>query len=179
MSTEAIKSTEFVSQNQIVLETRSGSQYPPRKEEEMVAQMRDAYEEVSAEVRELQEKYTTIISAKAQLQANMNDAQLQLEQARMRESNLVEHIRERYQVELADVYTQHLHHEGDEAQSQQQLKELKDKINKIGEVNLSAIEEYDDISNRYEFLSKQYTDLIDAKEQLKKVIDRITHCTPL
>jgi chromosome segregation protein len=51
-------------------------------------------------------------------------------------------------------------------------------MGKIGEVNLSAIEEFDEISNRHEFLSKQYTDLIDAKEQLRKVIDRINRiCT--
>jgi chromosome segregation protein len=177
MSSEALKSGEFVSQNQIILEEKKldldvGIRRV-KEEEEMVAQMRDAFEDVSAEVREIQEKYTAIITAKSQLQANMNEAQLQLEQARMRESNLVEHIRERYQLELSEIYTQHLDHDGDESQAQGQLKELKDKISKIGEVNLSAIEEYDDISNRYEFLSKQYTDLIDAKEQLKKVIDRI------
>lgn len=183
MSNEALKSTEFVSHNQIILEEKKldldVSIRRVKEEEEMVSQMRDAYEMVGAEVREIQDNYTAIITAKSQLQANMNEAQLQLEQARMRESNLVEHIRERYQLELSQVYEQHLHREGgDEAKAQEELKDLKEKIGKIGEVNLSAIEEFDEISNRHEFLSKQYTDLIDAKEQLRKVIDRINRiCT--
>ncbi len=183
MSSESLKSAEFVSENQVILEEKKldldVSIRRVKEEEDMVSQMRDAYEQVNADVREIQDKYTSIITAKAQLQANMNEAQLQLEQARMREANLVEHIRERYQVELAQVYEQHLHREGgDEDKAQQELKELKDKIGKIGEVNLSAIEEFDEISNRHEFLSKQYTDLIDAKEQLRKVIDRINRiCT--
>lgn len=183
MSSESLKSAEFVSENQLILEEKKldldVSIRRVKEEEDMVSQMRDAYEQVSAEVRDIQDKYTSIITAKAQLQANMNEAQLQLEQARMRETNLVEHIRERYQVELSQVFEQHLHREGgDEAQAAQELKELKDKIGKIGEVNLSAIEEYDEISGRHEFLSKQYTDLIDAKEQLRKVIDRINRiCT--
>lgn len=183
MSNESLKSMEFVSHNQIVLEEKKldldVNIRRAKEEEDMVAQMRDAYETVAADVRERQEQFTVIISTKSKLQANMNDAQLQLEQARMRESHLVEHIRERYQLELTHVYEQHVHREGaDSVQAQEELKELKDKIGKIGEVNLSAIEEFDEISNRHEFLSKQYTDLIDAKEQLRKVIDRINRiCT--
>src|SRR5690606_23286632 len=57
--------------------------------------------------------------------------------------------------------------------SEEHLKELKAKLGKIGEVNLSAIEDYDGTVQRYEFLKAQQEDLLDAKEQLKKVIDRI------
>lgn len=183
MTNESLKSSEFVSQNQIILEEKKldldVSIRKVKEEEELVAQMRDAFEMVSSEARDIHDRYTEIISAKSKVQANMNEAQLQLEQARMREAHLVEHIRERYQLELPQVYEQHMHREGaDEAQAQEQLKDLKEKIGKIGEVNLSAIEEFDEISNRHEFLNKQYTDLIDAKEQLKKVIDRINRiCT--
>ncbi|MFO5197567.1 hypothetical protein RCL06_24545, partial [Salmonella enterica subsp. enterica serovar Typhimurium] len=63
--------------------------------------------------------------------------------------------------------------DGNAQEFNEQLKDLKDKIGRIGEVNLSAIEEYDDLAERYEFLSKQYNDLIEAKSQLTKVIDRI------
>src|SRR4029079_18010255 len=38
---------------------------------------------------------------------------------------------------------------------------------------LSSIEEYEDLSSRHQFLDQQYKDLIESKEQLKKVIDRI------
>ncbi len=40
-------------------------------------------------------------------------------------------------------------------------------------MNLSSIEEYEDLKKRHDFLDQQYKDLIEAKEQLKKVIDRI------
>ena len=40
-------------------------------------------------------------------------------------------------------------------------------------MNLSAIAEYSETQGRYEFLTKQHADLTDAKEQLRKVIDRI------
>lgn len=63
--------------------------------------------------------------------------------------------------------------EGDLAQAEVELKDLREKLGRIGEVNLSAIEEYEETSKRYEFLTKQHQDLTDAKEQLRRVIDRI------
>ena len=43
-------------------------------------------------------------------------------------------------------------------------------IAELGSVNPNAIEEYEEIKNRYEFLSNQLTDLDTAKEQLQAVI---------
>jgi chromosome segregation protein len=177
MSEESQKNLEFVSHNQVLLEEgKLELEVLMRRiqdDDETLAQMRNDYEEVAAELLEKQENFSSYMNLKNQLQASMNEAQLLLEQSRMREANLVEQMRERYQVELSEVYTQHLGREGKPSDYLGELKELKEKIHRIGEVNLSAIEEYDELSSRYEFLSKQYNDLIEAKEQLKKVIDRI------
>src|SRR6185437_9326474 len=60
-----------------------------------------------------------------------------------------------------------------EAQFTRDVEELRDKVKRIGEVNLSAIQEYDDVIKRHQFLSQQHTDLLEAKDNLRKVIDRI------
>ncbi|MBC6499374.1 hypothetical protein H7R52_12700 [Weissella confusa] len=43
-----------------------------------------------------------------------------------------------------------------------QLKLLKQGLAEIGNVNLNAIEEYAEVKERYDFLTQQQTDLIDA-----------------
>jgi chromosome segregation protein len=48
---------------------------------------------------------------------------------------------------------------------------LKDEIRSMGNVNVNAIEEYKEVSERYEFLKTQHDDLITAEESLKKIID--------
>ncbi|MGO3167156.1 chromosome segregation protein SMC [Senegalia sp. (in: firmicutes)] len=53
---------------------------------------------------------------------------------------------------------------------QSQIKEYKRKIKSLGNINLDSIEEYKDISNRYEFLTGQKEDLKNAKKSLEKVI---------
>lgn len=54
--------------------------------------------------------------------------------------------------------------------TQSKVREIKREIASLGEVNLGAIEEYARISERYEFLSSQKNDLIEAKTTLYQVI---------
>lgn len=50
------------------------------------------------------------------------------------------------------------------------LKGLKSQIAALGNVNIEAIEEYRQVRERYEFLSAQREDMLEAHEQLKNVI---------
>lgn len=54
--------------------------------------------------------------------------------------------------------------------TQLKVKELKRSIQALGEVNLGAIEEYARVSERYNFLSEQRDDLVEAKTALYQVI---------
>ena len=177
MSEESEKSTESMSTNQVVLEERKVQlEDIIRRTEEAeheVATMRNEYEQIQTRARELEKTLSTHMSHRHQLQTKMNEAKLHLEQARMKEFHIVGQVRERYILELSEIAERYRDREGDVKEAEGSLKELRDKISRIGDVNLSAIEEYDEVANRYEFLSKQQTDLVEAKEQLKKVIDRI------
>jgi len=57
--------------------------------------------------------------------------------------------------------------------AQIEVRDLKRAISALGEVNLGAIEEYARVSERYEFLSGQKNDLIEAKTTLYGVIREI------
>jgi len=50
---------------------------------------------------------------------------------------------------------------------------LQRRLDEMGPVNLVAIEEYEETEQRYQFLSKQHDDLVQAKAQLHEVINRI------
>ncbi|TJY43220.1 chromosome segregation protein SMC [Cohnella pontilimi] len=58
----------------------------------------------------------------------------------------------------------------DVAGAQNEVRELKRRITMLGEVNLGAIEEYKRVSERFEFLSGQKADLIEAKTKLHGII---------
>ncbi len=107
-----------------------------------------------------------------------NELQLKLEQLRMKEQYIVDQIHERYMLVLSDVASQYTSFDGDLSELEKEVSELKSKLSRIGEVNLSSIEEYEDLQERHQFLDQQYKDLIESKEQLRRVIDRINRiCT--
>lgn len=53
------------------------------------------------------------------------------------------------------------------------VQQLKQSIEKLGVVNLGAIDEYDRLQERYTFLTKQQNDLIEAKQTLYTVISEM------
>ena len=138
-----------------------------------VAVEKDIYEQLSAQTRIIEEKSMSAQRAKNERQSKMNEAQLKFEQAKLKEQYLVDQVREKYMLILSDVVSRYENREGDLQNAEIELKDFREKLSRIGEVNLSAIEEYDDTLKRYEFLTKQHEDLIEAKEQLRRVIDRI------
>ena len=50
---------------------------------------------------------------------------------------------------------------------------VKDEIRKLGDVNVNAIEEYKEVSARYEFLKGQHDDLIEAEQTLIGIIEEL------
>lgn len=59
--------------------------------------------------------------------------------------------------------------------AKKRLNEIKSKIRNLGTVNVNAIEEYKEVSERYDFLSKQLCDVENSKKELLKLIEDLTH----
>ncbi len=114
----------------------------------------------------------------------------------MSPQNLRDRIREKYQLELDDIRSEcitiTLADEGpakvhtmtpeemaangaatDWEAVANQVATLQTRIDEMGPVNLVAIDEYEETEQRYQFLTKQNDDLVQAKAQLVEVINRI------
>jgi chromosome segregation protein len=87
---------------------------------------------------------------------------------------LLDTIWDRYQVEVGTViFDFHLRPPTGEAE-EERLTELRALIERMGtDINLTAIEEYAEVSQRFEFLSTQKNDLERAVDQLQRAIDKI------
>jgi chromosome segregation protein len=57
------------------------------------------------------------------------------------------------------------------------VRELETKVDSMGPVNLDAIQEFDELEQRYNFLEQQNTDLINGKAELLETISRINKTT--
>lgn len=59
----------------------------------------------------------------------------------------------------------------------QEIETLRKQCDSFGSVNLVAIDEYEDLRERFEFLTKQQSDLLEAKSQLMNTIRKINKST--
>lgn len=62
----------------------------------------------------------------------------------------------------------------DNQKAQKRLNELKQKIKSLGNVNVSAIEEYKEVSQRYKFMSEQVNDVEKSKKEIEHLITDLT-----
>jgi chromosome segregation protein len=92
-------------------------------------------------------------------------------------SHLEEQTRERCQAELRwEVARFHMERPpGDEERTR--LEELKAQAERMGAINLTAIEEYDELARRHEFMSAQKTDLERSLADLKSAIVKINRAS--
>ena len=85
-------------------------------------------------------------------------------------------VRQAYKVELEQLAPAGDEGTDGEAASRE-IEELRQKIEKMGPVNLVAIEEHQELRERFDFLTKQKEDLINAKESLLEAIRKINKTT--
>lgn len=62
----------------------------------------------------------------------------------------------------------------DVAEAKRTLAEIKSKIRSLGNVNVSAIEEYKEVNERYTFMKEQIADVEKARDELNKLISQLT-----
>ena len=53
------------------------------------------------------------------------------------------------------------------------IQELRSKIKALGNVNVNAISDYNEVSGRYELMKKQHSDILEAEETLIKIIEEL------
>ena len=105
------------------------------------------------------------------ISSEMEKTELKIEMNRNKISNEVERLKEDYEVEDYHEFID---------QSLKDLKEgtlrrLKKKVRDYGEVNISSIEEYSIVKERFDFYTSQRDDLIQSKEEIKSILSKLDH----
>jgi len=90
-------------------------------------------------------------------------------------SSVKERMLQAYKIDLETVQGTR---EGLDSQTvSREIEKLKEKLDSYGTVNLVAIEEYDELKKRYDFLIQQQNDLVASKESLHQAILKINRTT--
>ena len=109
----------------------------------------------------------------ADVEQQIHQVQLDLSQLTVKDEDLTQRVAEELQIDLANAYEDFEHAHVDWDQVQQEITELRGKIERLGNVNVDAIHEQEELQQRYEFLAGQAEDLNKSKAQLEQLINRI------
>ena len=87
--------------------------------------------------------------------------------------SLTDYMWEEYELTYNTALPMKKEEDMDLAALKKQTSVLKDEIRKLGDVNVNAIEDYKNISERYEFMNTQRNDLVKAEETLMGIISEL------
>ena len=115
------------------------------------------------------------------LKDSLNQIELQKTELRLQIGHLKDSVYTAYQVELAGEIDNPVHKEflnnADMETLSAEVAAQKEKLNRMGPVNLASIEEYQELNQRYEFLTTQEADLTQACDTLHATISKINKTT--
>lgn len=113
-------------------------------------------------LRELTKRQTTVERELNKLEVDQSKAQFQIE-------NILEKLENDYEITLAEA--EKLYSEIEDIRgTKKTISELKQGIKELGNVNISSIEEFENVLERHDFLNKQVKDLNGAKEDIESVV---------
>ena len=105
------------------------------------------------------------------IQNDMRDIEVSQAKAETRLETSMERLSATY--EMTFEYAQSQKMDTDMQEARIRVKELRQEIASLGNVNLDAPQQYKEINERYEFLTKQKADLIAAKDKIMVAIDEM------
>jgi chromosome segregation protein len=139
--------------------------------EEELSKARRALEEVDHQLREREQKRHGIEQRLQTFAGQLEQARVTRQGLQVRSKGLQDQLQEA-QFDLQSVLDT-LPEEASEAAWSEQLEQVGRRIARLGPINLAAIEEYKQQSERKNYLDSQNGDLVDALETLEAAIRRI------
>ena len=139
--------------------------------EHKLADVRRALESADLQVRELESRRGQHAEAVEGVRSTLETARVDRQGLHVRRATLVEQL-EATGLSLATV-RETLPPEATEAAWTEQLERISNRIQRLGPINLAAIEEYESSSERKQYLDQQHGDLVEALETLGNAIRRI------
>lgn len=127
-------------------------------------QISNEIERREVQIRQIKNEYKDTLE-------NLNALKLDIVRAETKVDSDLQRLASEYQLTYENAKSEYEHSEFKDDRSA--VADLRREIENLGNVNMSAPEEYIEVSERYEFIDHQYKDLVGSRDQLLSVIDEM------
>lgn len=129
---------------------------------------------LKSEIFEKEASYKLFNQSIRALESNLKDLEIKNSKISVKMDNMLNILSDSYSITFEKAKANYIL-EIDPDVARKQVNQLKSSLKGIGNVNIGAIEEYERLSLRYEFLNKQTVDLEGAISTLLKIIDELDY----
>lgn len=129
---------------------------------------------LKSEIEEKEASYKLFNQSIRALESDLKDLEIKNSKISVKMDNMLNILSDSYSITFEKAKTNYIL-EIDPDVARKQVNQLKSSLKGMGNVNIGAIEEYERLSLRYEFLNKQIVDLEGAIETLLKIIDELDY----
>jgi len=109
----------------------------------------------------------------AEIEQQLNQVRIEMSNLDVRKTDLTQRVQEELQIDLAEAYQGYDDEQVDWDNVREEIAELRDKIARLGNVNIDAIDQQEGLEKRNEFLTNQVDDLSKSKAKLQQLIARL------
>ncbi|MHC4740055.1 MAG: coiled-coil domain-containing protein, partial [Planctomycetota bacterium] len=113
-------------------------------------------------------------SEQSEIEQQISQLKVELGQLEVKQQSLAERVQEELQMNLIEAFENYdADKQIDWDNIREEITELRGKIERLGNVNIDAIDQQEDLEKRNEFLSTQVGDLNSSRGQLLQLINRL------
>ncbi len=134
---------------------------------------RVAYDALVQIVRGLEEKSRSIAREMGTLRDERVQSEMRARELELERGHLERNVEDNYQLDLQSEVTDFHGRDLLDEDAPERIAQLKSQLSKMGDINLTAIDEFKEVSERHTFLSAQKADLESALSQLRSAILKI------
>ncbi len=134
------------------------------------------HEEIEKLLEEQKQKEQLIRQKRAEqdeIEQEISQLKITLSQLEVKRQGLIERVQEELQINLVESYENYRDEETDWEKVREEIAGLRGKIERLGNVNVEAIDEQESLEERHNFLSNQVKDLNESRAQLQQLISRL------
>ncbi len=138
--------------------------------EAAIVEQREARQQVRRRIEACGATIRLLHSEIEEVDKAVHETDVALKEIEVRRDGLVTRVHDELAVELPDLYDAYEHADRDWEAVKAEIEEIRGKISRLGNVNLDAIQELEELQPRFDNLVTQRTDLVDSIQRLEALI---------
>jgi len=143
------------------------------KLEANAASIRNRRDQVRLDLEALAHAVRAARSELTEIESKLHESEMAVAQANVRRDELASRTLVELEIDLVERYAEYEHQEQDWTEVETEIADLRGKMDRLGNVNLDAINELTELEERHAFLTSQRDDLENSHRQLAHLIDTL------